>query len=71
MENQKPKSYRVTFFGTTINLKDSLGDDTLNGLSWLDNFNTTYSAAQLKTVAESIFPCLPLKYKKDVSSIKS
>jgi hypothetical protein len=48
LDNLKPKSYRVTFFGNTVNLKDLLGDDELSGLSWLNNFNTTYSAAEIR-----------------------
>ena len=41
LENGKPRSYRVTFFGNTVNLKDVLGEDEISGLSWLSNFNTT------------------------------
>lgn len=33
-----PESYRITFFGKGINLKDEIGDDTLNDLEWLDSF---------------------------------
>ena len=47
LEKGKPKLYRVTFFGNTVNLKDILGDDEINGLTWLSNFNTTYSPAEI------------------------
>ena len=50
LENGKPKSYRITFFGNTVNLKDILGDDLINGLSWLSNFNLTYSANKIEEV---------------------
>jgi hypothetical protein len=50
LENGKPKSYRVTFFGNTVNLKDVLGDDEINSLTWLSNFNTIYSEAKIKDI---------------------
>lgn len=53
LENGKPKSYRVTFFGNTVNLKDALGEDEITSLNWLNNFNTIYSAAQVSTVLQS------------------
>lgn len=53
LENGKPKSYRVTFFGNTVNIKDILGDDLINGLSWLSNFNITYSANKVEEIMTS------------------
>ena len=50
LEKGKPRSYRVTFYGNTVNLKDLLGEDELSGLSWLNNFNTTYSAAEIENI---------------------
>jgi len=47
IENNQPKSYKVTFFGNTVTLKDTLREDEINSLNWLDNFNTTYSASQV------------------------
>ena len=35
----KPHTYRLTFFGNTVNLKDLLGDTKLSSLSFLANFN--------------------------------
>ena len=43
-----PHTYRVTFFGNTVNLKDTLGEDTLASLSWLNNFSHSYTAAQVR-----------------------
>ena len=48
LENGRPKSYRVTFFGNTVNLKDVLGEDEINSLTWLSNFNTIYSEAEVE-----------------------
>ena len=46
----KPESYRVTFFGNTVNLKDTLKDDKISGLTWLNNFNLDYDASQIETI---------------------
>ena len=48
LENSKPKAYRVTFFGNTVNLPNTLGDDEINALTWLSNFNTTYSYSEVE-----------------------
>jgi len=48
IDNQ-PSSYKITFYGDIIKVKDLIGDDKLNTLEWLDNFNSTYSAAQVLT----------------------
>lgn len=45
----KPESYRVTFFGNTVNLKDTLKDDKISGLTWLNNFNLDYDASTIQT----------------------
>lgn len=42
MKNNKPFAYNVTFFGNTVTLKDLLGDDELESLTWLDNFAYEY-----------------------------
>lgn len=55
LENNEPKSYRVTFFGNTVTLKDTLKEDEINSLNWLDNFNTTYSAAQVHNLLTNPF----------------
>ena len=44
-----PNTYRITFFGNTVNLKDTLGEDTLASLSWLNNFSHEYSATQVRS----------------------
>ena len=47
--DNQPSSYKITFFGDVIKVKDLIGDDELNTLDWLDNFNSVYSAAQVLT----------------------
>ena len=46
----KPESYRITFFGNTVNLKDTLKDDKINGLTWLNNFNLDYDASKIQEI---------------------
>jgi hypothetical protein len=48
MKDNKPYAYRVTFFGDTVDLKDLLGEDKLDALTWLNNFTTNYNAAQVQ-----------------------
>jgi hypothetical protein len=47
LKSGKPYAYRVTYYGNTVNLKDVLGEDTLNGLSWLAGFERTYTSANV------------------------
>ena len=49
MRNNKPYAYRVTFFGDTVDLKDLLGEDKLDALTWLNNFTSTYDASTIRT----------------------
>lgn len=49
MKENKPYAYNVTFFGNTVTLKDLLGDDELESLTWLDNFEYQYNNTQTKT----------------------
>tara|TARA_R100000734_G_C3318258_1_gene112224 strand:- start:42 stop:2720 length:2679 start_codon:yes stop_codon:yes gene_type:complete len=49
-KNNKPHTYKVTFFGNGINLKDLLGEDKLDSLPFLkDNFNFTYNDVNIRT----------------------
>ena len=43
LKNNVPHTYKVTFYGNTVNLKDILGDDQLSNLSELSSFNTDYN----------------------------
>ena len=49
LKNNKASSYRITFFGNTISLKELLGDDLLSSLEWLNNFSLDYSSANIKS----------------------
>ena len=39
LKDNIPQTYKLTFFGETIELVDLFGDDELDALDWLDNFN--------------------------------
>ena len=62
LKNNKPNVYRVTFFGSTVELKDLLGEDKLGALTWLDNFNVEYSSTSIQTGLTS-------GYNKTVDSV--
>ena len=53
LKNNKPYSYKITFFGNTINLKDKLGDTKLSALTWLDNFANDYTSSSVKALLQS------------------
>lgn len=43
LKNNVPHTYKITFYGNTVNLKDILGDDQLSNLSELSILDTDYS----------------------------
>ena len=47
LQNGKAKSYRITFFGNTIDLKDVLGDDQLSELT-LSEYNEDYDSDSIE-----------------------
>ena len=47
MNNNKPSIYKVTFFGKTVSLNNLMGDDQLDNLLWLNNFNFTANDANV------------------------
>ena len=47
LKKNKPYSYKITFFGETVNLKDLLGDDELSALD-LSSFDIDYSFNNIK-----------------------
>ena len=53
LKNNKPHTYKITFFGNTVTLKDTLGDDKLTGLSSLTSLNKTYNATSVKAFLQA------------------
>lgn len=43
LKNNEPHTYKLTFFGNTINLKDLLGEDKLAALSHLKDYSFDYN----------------------------
>jgi hypothetical protein len=48
LKNNVPYSYKITFFGSTVTLKDLLGEDKLNALNSLNALNETYSPSEIE-----------------------
>ena len=49
LKNGVPYAYRITFFGSTVTLKDLLGEDKLNALNSLNTLNETYSPTEIES----------------------
>ena len=49
LRKNKAYAYRITFFGSTVNLKDKIGQDMLSDLTDLDQYNLNYDTATVKT----------------------
>ena len=53
LKDNVPSAYKITFFGSTVTLKDLLGEDQLDGLNWLSNFDTIHSYDNVKAYLQS------------------
>jgi len=53
LKNNKAHSYKITFFGETVNVKDILREDKLGNLSDLNQYNLNYDAATVKARLQS------------------
>ena len=49
LKNNEPHTYKLTFFGNTINLKDILGEDKLSNLAQLSLFDFEYNDTNITT----------------------
>tara|TARA_R110000751_G_scaffold193236_1_gene298747 strand:- start:1870 stop:4218 length:2349 start_codon:yes stop_codon:yes gene_type:complete len=52
LKNNSPHTYKITFFGNTVNLKDILGDQQLSVLGTLASLNTVYSYDNIKSALQ-------------------
>ena len=49
MRNNKPHSYDITFLGkTVVSMQDTIGDDLINQLPYLDNYDHEYTDTNVK-----------------------
>jgi len=53
MKHGEPSLYKITFFGNTVTLNDKIGEDKLENLVWLNNFNHELTNANVKSGLES------------------
>ena len=49
LKNNEPHTYKLTFYGDIVNLKDTLGDDKLSNLSQLSFFDFKYNDTNINT----------------------
>ncbi len=49
LKNNVAHTYRITFFGNTVSLKDLLGEDKLQGLSDLDSLSEVYDVNGIRS----------------------
>lgn len=49
MHNNNPYSYKITFYGNTVDLKDILGEDKLSSLDSLDDLTLDYNNTTVKS----------------------
>ena len=52
LQNRRPKSYRITFFGNTVTLKDLLGEDKLSALTELNTLNEVFSTSEIRSALQ-------------------
>jgi hypothetical protein len=52
LQNRRPKSYRITFFGNTVTLKDLLGEDKLSALTELNTLNEVFSNSEIRSALQ-------------------
>jgi hypothetical protein len=69
LKNNKAHTYKITFYGETISLKDTFGEDKLSSLSWLNNFSTKPSGDPLLFGTDDIRTYLTTNVSKTVDLI--
>tara|TARA_R100000988_G_C4006508_1_gene173033 strand:- start:914 stop:3325 length:2412 start_codon:yes stop_codon:yes gene_type:complete len=47
LKDNRPHTYKITFFGKTVSLNNLFGEDKLNNLEWLNNFSYENNAANV------------------------
>lgn len=48
LRDESPYSYNITFYGSTIQLKEIFGEDQLSDLSYLSNYEFIYNATNIR-----------------------
>ena len=52
IKHGEPSLYKITFFGNTVKLNDLIGEDKIENLNWLSNFNHEFSNSNVKNGLE-------------------
>lgn len=53
LKDNAPESYNITFFGETVILKDTFGENKISSLDWLSNFTVDYSMPNVKSILQN------------------
>ena len=55
MKNNKPYSYKITFFGNTVNIKDLFGEDKLSDIatSFFSHFDREYTSLKVREALQN------------------
>ena len=69
LKNNKAHTYKITFFGNTVSLKEKFGDDKLQSLDWLDNFSYKNNGDALTYTSDTIRDYLQNNRNKTVDSV--
>ena len=67
--NNVANTYRITFFGNTLSLKNLIGDDQLTDLTWLNNFNKKENLSNIVYNETDIETYLTTQPNKTVDSV--
>ena len=55
LKNNLPHTYRINFFGNTVNLKDIFADEELSALTFTSSFNQDYSYSNVLNDLQAIW----------------
>jgi len=69
LRNNVAYTYKITFFGNTISLKNAIGDDLISDLSWLNNFNEKQSGVPLIYNSTDVKDYLTTSHDKTVDGV--
>jgi len=69
LKDNKAHTYRITFFGNTVSLKNVIGDDVLTDLTWLGNFNENTFGNPIIYNASTIFDYIRNQRDKTVDGV--
>ena len=69
LKDNKAHTYRITFFGNTVSLKNIIGDDALTDLAWLENFNKYNDDTPVIYDEETVFDYFTNKKSRTIDGV--